>query len=93
MLKFISYNYEVEFEEKVYLQIKGVPMGSHFAPPLAIIFLSHVEEQALTSLKSHIDMNKVVYKRFVDDSILGPLIKDKSVRFDTKKVLIQLTRI
>lgn len=79
MMKFISYNYEVEFEKKVYLQVKGVPMGSHFAPPLAIIFLNHIEEQALNLLKSHIDMNKIIYKRFIDDSILGPLKKDKIV--------------
>ena len=32
-LKFISYNYEIEYNDLVYLQKKGCPMGTHFASP------------------------------------------------------------
>ena len=33
MLNFVSYNYEIQFNGKVFLQVKGCPMGSHYAPP------------------------------------------------------------
>ena len=37
---FVSFNYEIQFKDQVYLQVKGCPMGSHYAPPFSIIFLS-----------------------------------------------------
>ena len=54
---------------KFYKQISGVPMGAHFAPSFAIIFMNYVEETALRKL----NFTPVVYKRFIDDIILGPV--------------------
>ena len=51
-LTFIAHNYEIEFHGKTYLQIKGCPMGSHFSPPFAIIFMHAVEQEALKVLKN-----------------------------------------
>ena len=36
-LSFICYNYEIILENETYLQIKGCPMGAHFAPAFAIL--------------------------------------------------------
>ena len=38
LLSFASFNYEIQFNDKVYHQIRGCPMGSHYAPPFAIIY-------------------------------------------------------
>ena len=46
-LGFICYNYEIQFDGKVYKQIKGCPMGSHFASPFANIAIHYVETSAL----------------------------------------------
>ena len=78
MLTFVSYNYEIQFKDKTYLQIKGCPMGSHYAPPLSIIFLHSIEDKALTSVESNFGIKRqdFLYKRYVDDTILGPFKKD-----------------
>ena len=75
LLKFVSFNYEITYNDKVYLQIKGCPMGSHYAPPFAIIYMNHIELKALSLLKSRSDFpqdSSIMYKRFIDDSIFGP---------------------
>ena len=50
MLKFVSYNYEISYNGKHYLQIKGCPMGAHFGPPFAVLFMNSVEKIALERL-------------------------------------------
>ena len=50
-LVFICYNYEVNYKDKVYLQVKGCPMGAHFAPPFAILTMSKIEFEAILKLK------------------------------------------
>ena len=72
-LQFISYNYEIEFNGSVYLQMKGCPMGSHFAPPFAVIFLHKIETQALQVIAETYDLVPEIYARYIDDIILGPL--------------------
>ena len=76
MIKFVSYNYEIEFNGKNYLQIKGCPMGSHYAPPLSIIFMNSIEEKAITKIKSRLGLDNIIYKRYIDDGILGPFDKN-----------------
>ena len=81
LLTFVSYNYEIQYNNKVYLQIKGCPMGSHYAPPFAIIFMNYVENKALTLLRSEFDCiqnNSTLYKRYIDDSIFGPFKRDQA---------------
>ena len=34
-----SNNYEIEFNNKVYLQTERVPMGARYAPPYAIVYM------------------------------------------------------
>ena len=81
LLTFVSYNSEIQYNNKLYLQIKGCPMGSHYAPPFAIIFMSYVETKALTLLRSEFDCiqnNSVMYKRYIDDSIFRPFKRDQA---------------
>ena len=71
-LKFICYNYEIKFNDRVFKQRKGCPMGAHFSPPFAIITMSRIENEALERLeKSHIKPK--IYKRYLDDILLGPI--------------------
>jgi len=74
LMTFICYNYEIEYNGKTYKQIKGVPMGCHFAPPFAIIFLHTIESKALGML----GFDPTIYKRYIDDIILGPLDYDEN---------------
>ena len=78
-LSFISYNYEIQFENRSFLQIKGCPMGAHFSPPFAIIFMHEVEETALAKLYSETGYKPTVYARYIDDIIMGPLEKDTTI--------------
>ena len=75
-IRFITYNYEITFNDKVYLQVGGVPMGTHYAPPFAVIFMNFIESKALTALRNKFYINPLYYKRFIDDVIMGPFPKD-----------------
>ncbi len=77
-LSFISYNYEIQFENKSYLQIKGCPMGAHFSPPFAIIFMHDIETTALLKIKSKTGLRPEIYARYIDDIILGPLERNEA---------------
>ena len=76
-LKFISYNYEITYNNKTYLQIKGCPMGAHFAPPFAIIYMNAIETIALDNLNKNLGTVPLIYKRYIDDIILGPYPKSE----------------
>ena len=70
-LKFVMYNYEIIFNGNVYLQVSGVPMGTHFAPPFAVIFMDHIENKALKNLENE-NIKPTIFKRYIDDIIIGP---------------------
>ena len=72
-LIFICYNYEIKFLNKVFKQKKGCPMGAHFAPPFAVITMEVIEREALKIISEVHDINLSVYKRYIDDCILGPV--------------------
>jgi hypothetical protein len=76
-LVFICYNYEIKYKDNVYLQIKGCPMGAHFAPPFAILTMNKIEKEALQKLKNDLDIVPTIYKRYIDDIILGPFKRDE----------------
>ena len=78
-LTFIAFNYEICFDDKTFLQIKGCPMGSHFSPPFAVIVVNHIEVESLKILRSH-GINAPVYGRFIDDIVMGPF--DRCTDFD-----------
>ena len=75
-LKLTSFNYEISYNSKTYLQIKGCPMGAHFSPPLAIIFMHKIEQRALEILKEQHNIKPLIYKRYIDDKIVGPFPKN-----------------
>jgi len=77
-LKFVTYNYEITFNNKVYLQVGGVPMGTHYAPPFAVIFMDFIETTALTALQEK-KIRPDLYKRYIDDIVMGPFPKDENV--------------
>ena len=78
-LTFIAYNYEIEYNEKNYLQIKGCPMGAHFAPPFAIVVMHTIETQALKILNDTMNICPDIYTRYIDDILLGPFIYDEPI--------------
>ena len=53
------------FNNKFYIQVDGVAMGSSLGPTLANIFLSHHEENWLN--KCPIKFKPSFYRRYVDD--------------------------
>ena len=66
LLEFVLQSNYFEFGQSVYRQRKGLAMGNHLAPPLAIIFMSKLEQEALalSPQKPH------RYSRYIDDCIL-----------------------
>ena len=75
-LTFVCYNYEINVNGKTYLQIKGCPMGAHFAPPFAIITMHKIETIALETLKSNFKFSPSIYVRYIDDILIGPIEKE-----------------
>ena len=75
-LLFIAYNYEIQFDNSIYLQISGCPMGSHFSPPFAIIFMHLIEEKALKLLYEAHKFTPKIYVRYIDDILIGPVIRN-----------------
>ena len=53
------------FNNKFYIQVDGVAMGSILGPIMANIFLSHHEENWLN--KCHIEFKPSFYRRYVDN--------------------------
>ena len=72
-LNFVSYNYEVKFKQDTYRQIRGCPMGAHFAPPFSIIVMHKIETEALTILADKHKIEPRLFKKYIDDVLLGPL--------------------
>ena len=66
LLEFVLSSNYFAFGESVYRQRKGLAMGNHLAPPMAIIFMSKLESEAL-----ELSPNKPrMYRRYIDDCIL-----------------------
>jgi hypothetical protein len=84
-LKFVCDNYEVEFNGKTYLQVKGIPMGARFAPPFAIIYMAAIEEIAVEELNRKGYMIEY-YTRYIDDTLMVVQV-DKDLEIDSKEVL------
>ena len=78
-LMFICYNYEIRVKNETFLQIKGCPMGAHFAPPFAIITMYKIETQALEKLRREHAFSPALYVRYIDDILIGPIQKDGSL--------------
>ena len=70
------------FNDKLYQQSNGVAMGSPLAPIIADIFMIHLEEHLLPSLKA---AGVGPYKHYVDDTFL--LIDDTTDIVQIKSIL------
>jgi hypothetical protein len=68
-LEFVCTNYEVEFNNKSYLQTNGIPMGARFAPPFAIIYMAAVEITAIRNLENA-GYQIEYYTRYIDDTLM-----------------------
>ncbi|XP_065175138.1 uncharacterized protein LOC135805071 [Sycon ciliatum] len=66
MLQYVLSNNYFEFNSKQYRQKRGIAMGNHLAPPLAILFMDALEQKALSTATVKPDL----YKRYIDDCIL-----------------------
>lgn len=55
------------YNNKFFLQIKGVAMGAKFAPSVANLYMAKWEEESVM-VEQYTDM--VLYKRFIDDLII-----------------------
>jgi len=69
MLTFVAKNYYIHFNGDTYLQIKGIPMGAHFSPIAAIIFMHFIEQKALEICQIS-DIPIYNFVRYVDDIII-----------------------
>ena len=66
LLRFVLDANYFTFGNEVFRQRKGLAMGNHLAPPLAIIFMSKFETEAL--LQS--PLKPEVYRRYIDDCLV-----------------------
>ena len=69
LLKLICDNYEIRFDNDIYLQKHGVPMGARFAPPFAIIFMYELERKILNDIGST-EIEIRLFKRYIDDIVI-----------------------
>ena len=70
LVRFITRNNFVQYCNKVYLQLKGVAMGSNAAVALAEIYMFHIYDKIIHNLM-HSSFSKLIYfKRYIDDYFL-----------------------
>ena len=78
LLYLVLRNNYFRFGEKIYRQRKGVAMGNHLAPPLAIIFMDRLEQKMLQTAR----FKPKSYDRYVDDCLMVWLHgKEKLLQF------------
>jgi hypothetical protein len=70
MLEHIFNNYEIQFDNKVYIQTKGAPMGARSSVALAIIVMHYIEMQAVERITKYLNMDIKYYGRYIDDTLL-----------------------
>ena len=66
LLQLVLNNNYFKFGGKVFRQKKGVAMGNHLAPPLAIVFMDQLERRML----QRAELRPESYDRYVDDCIM-----------------------
>ena len=83
LLKFCIKNSYVIFNDRIYRQKIGIPMGSNFSPNLANLYLHFYESQFLS--KSHVE-GRNRYKntfRFIDDLLS---LNNRDILFDVRAI-------
>jgi hypothetical protein len=69
LLRWVLYNNVIEFNGKLYLQIRGTAMGTPCAVVFACIFMGMLERKALSLARERL-MIPLYYKRFIDDILI-----------------------
>ena len=83
ILKFCILNNYVFFDNKIYKQIIGIPMGANYSPNLANLYLHFYETKFMNI---DIDEYRLIYKytfRFIDDLLS---IKNRSILTDISNI-------
>ena len=68
LIKWVLENNYVEYQGQIYLQIKGIAMGTSMAPTIASLFMSHLEDK-MFRFYSHIQWENH-YFRYIDDGLI-----------------------
>ena len=55
-----------EFDQKTFKQVRGTTIGTKFAPPYAIFFISDLEEKTLNAFEE----KPMIWWRYIDDIFL-----------------------
>ena len=80
LAEFILVNNYIEFDGKVYLQLKGLAMGTPAAPTLACIFMSHLE-LSMRDISPTIWAPILLYRRLIDDIFIITLTEEQADSF------------
>jgi hypothetical protein len=67
LLRWVLFNNVLEFNTKLYLQIRGTAMGTPCAVVFACIFMGMLERRALDTIYPIVPL---YYKRFIDDILI-----------------------
>jgi len=70
LTEFLFENVYFTFNDKIYRQISGTPMGSAISPIFADIVLDDLETACLERLKTEFNISPLFYYRYVDDTIM-----------------------
>jgi hypothetical protein len=73
LLELIFKNYYINFEDNIFRQTEGAPMGARSSVAFSIICMNHIETLALGQIKANLDpkeANILSYKRYIDDTII-----------------------
>jgi hypothetical protein len=73
LLELIFNNYFINFEDNIFKQTEGAPMGARSSVAFSIICMNHIETLALGQLNEILDPNEakiLAYKRYIDDTII-----------------------
>ncbi len=76
-VKFLFENTFFQFNDKIYQQIFGSPMGLPISPLFADIVMDDLETDCLYELKNIYNIEPTLYKRYVDDTFL--IIKKQDI--------------
>ena len=69
LARWVLFNNITEFNDKLYLQIRGTAMGTPFAVGFACIFMSTIERKAWSSLTAA-NISPLLDYRFIDDLLI-----------------------
>ena len=73
LLELIFNNYHIDFEDNIFKQTEGAPMGARTSVAFSIICMNHIESLALgkiAELTKNEQFSLLTYKRYIDDTLI-----------------------